>query len=336
VEEVVHDEISRLPEPFRAPVILCCVEGLSYDLAANRLGVTEPTLRGRLHRARKRLASRLRGRGIRAGMFTSAVEPVRLTIPPLPPMLVESTVQFSVQWSSVTSLLSGAAIIPDSIAGLAQGVIKVMLLQSLKLAGIGVLLAAGVLGSVVVAQQRENGGFDGRIQTAENSAVKAEQKPNARIDEERAQSQLAEIRRAEKEKRLHELSLKERTKQVEKQLDLLIDAEFPKGITLVELLKYIKQETTKTQPPGIPIYVSPTGLEEAKQAMEFIVTVNVKQESVRRILEQALRETGLNFAATDGFLKIDSRTGILELRVQEIDRKLDHVLEALARLEKAR
>ena len=81
VEEVVQDEIARLPEPFRAPVVLCCLEGLSYDLAAHRLGVTEPTLRGRLHRARKQLASRLRGRGITAGTFTSAVEPVRLTLP---------------------------------------------------------------------------------------------------------------------------------------------------------------------------------------------------------------------------------------------------------------
>ena len=79
-------------------------------------------------------------------MFTSAVEPVRLTLPPLPSLLVESTVQLSVQWSPVIGLLSGAAIIPDSIAGPAQGVIKTMLLQSIKLSGITVLLAAGVLG----------------------------------------------------------------------------------------------------------------------------------------------------------------------------------------------
>jgi RNA polymerase sigma factor (sigma-70 family) len=58
VEDIVHDEIARLPESFRGPLVLCCLEGLSYDLAARRLGLTEPTLRGRLFRARKQLASR--------------------------------------------------------------------------------------------------------------------------------------------------------------------------------------------------------------------------------------------------------------------------------------
>jgi hypothetical protein len=102
------------------------------------------------------------------------------------------------------------------------------------------------------------------------------------------------------------------------------------------LLKYIKQETTKARPPGLPMYVNPAGLEDAKKEMEFIVTVNLKQETVREILERALGDTGLRFAATEGFLKIDSRTGILELRVREIDRKLDQVLEALERLQKTK
>ncbi len=336
VVEVVQDEISRLAEPIRAPLILCCLEGLSYDLAAHRLGVTEPTLRGRLHRARKQLASRLRGRGITAGMFTSAVEPVRLTLPPLPSSLIESTVQFSVRWSSVTGLLSGAASIPDSIAGLAQGVIKTMLLQSLKLSGIAVVMAAGVLGTVVVAQQGMRSGVDGRAQTAAKPTAKAQETQDSRNEQMRAKLEAYREKLTRAEKKDRELKLNEKTKQVEKQLDLRIDAEFPEGIALADLLKYIKQETTKATPPGIPIYVSPTGLEEAKKEMEFRITMNLKQEPVRDILHRALADTGLNFAATDGFLKIDSRTGILEIRVREIDRKLDQVLEALDRLEKAK
>ncbi len=157
-EEIIHDEISRLPTSFRTPVVLCCLEGLTYHLAAQRLGVTEATLRGRLHRARKRLAARLSGRGITAGTFSSVTEPARLTLPTLASALVESTVQFAVRWSSVTGLLSGVAVVPESIAGLAQGVIKTMMLQSLKFSGIGVLMAAGVLGTVVVAQQGQNAG----------------------------------------------------------------------------------------------------------------------------------------------------------------------------------
>ena len=335
VEAVVQDEIARLPERFRAPVVLCCLEGLSYDLAARRLGVTEPTLRGRLHRARKELASRLRGRGITAGMFTSAVEPVRLTLTPLPSSLLESTVQFSVRWSSVNGLLAGAGIIPESIAGLAQGVIKSMVLQSLKLSGIVVLTAAAALGTVVVAQQGKNSGVDGGTQTTANPSGTAQEKPDARIELKVERTRrLAKLK--ELDDKARELELKEKTKQVEKQLDLRIDAEFPKGIALVDLLKHIKQETTKAQPPGISIYVNPIGLEELKRVIGFIVTVNHKQQPVRNILQQALGDAGLKFAATDGFLMIDSRTGILEIHVKAIDRKLDQVLEALDRLEKAK
>ena len=83
-EAALQEEIARLPESFRAPLVLCCLEGLSYDLAARQLGVSEPTLRGRLNRARKRLAARLRGRGILAPAVAQLTEPARLKVPSLP------------------------------------------------------------------------------------------------------------------------------------------------------------------------------------------------------------------------------------------------------------
>ena len=54
------------------------------------------------------------------------------------------------------------------------------------------------------------------------------------------------------------------------------------------------------------------------------------------VLDVALDGTGLSYVARDGFLSIDSQTSILEARVKELDRKLDRVLEALARLEQAK
>ena len=80
---LVHDEIARLPESFRGPLVLCCLEGLSYDLAARRLGLSEPTLRGRLHRAAQ-AAGRAAARGA-----NRAWSPWRLTLlasgcPPCP------------------------------------------------------------------------------------------------------------------------------------------------------------------------------------------------------------------------------------------------------------
>ena len=60
----LQEEIHRLPEPAPArAVVLCDLEGLSYEEAAGRLGWTVPRLRHRLAEGRKRLRDRLGRRG---------------------------------------------------------------------------------------------------------------------------------------------------------------------------------------------------------------------------------------------------------------------------------
>ena len=51
----LHEEIGRLPERYREPVVLCYLEGLSTDAAALRLGCPKGTVLSRLSRARERL-----------------------------------------------------------------------------------------------------------------------------------------------------------------------------------------------------------------------------------------------------------------------------------------
>ena len=63
---VVHDELDRLPESLRLPVVLCDLEGLTKGEAAQDLGWTEATVRGRLERARVKLRARLARRGFSA------------------------------------------------------------------------------------------------------------------------------------------------------------------------------------------------------------------------------------------------------------------------------
>ena len=62
--EALHDEIDRLPGPFRLPVVLCYFEGLTLDEAARRLRCPAGTVRSRLARARDKLRRGLTRRGV--------------------------------------------------------------------------------------------------------------------------------------------------------------------------------------------------------------------------------------------------------------------------------
>jgi RNA polymerase sigma factor (sigma-70 family) len=87
---VLDEEIGRLPEKFRAPLVLCCLEGRSYEEAARELGCPRSSLAKRLTRARDLLSRQLRQRDIAlaasglaaalAGHSTAATVPALLTI----------------------------------------------------------------------------------------------------------------------------------------------------------------------------------------------------------------------------------------------------------------
>src|SRR5262249_13878664 len=57
-------ELSRLPDKYRAVVILCDLGGKTRKEAARQIGVPEGTVAGRLARARAMLAKRLTQRGV--------------------------------------------------------------------------------------------------------------------------------------------------------------------------------------------------------------------------------------------------------------------------------
>jgi RNA polymerase sigma factor (sigma-70 family) len=64
VRGVLDDEMGRLPESLRAPLILCYFDGLARDEAAEKLGCSRRTLMRRLEKARERLRERLERRGV--------------------------------------------------------------------------------------------------------------------------------------------------------------------------------------------------------------------------------------------------------------------------------
>ena len=62
----LQQEITRLPERFRAAVVLCDLGGLSYREAAAKLEIPLGTLQSRLAQGRERLRRRLESRGYRS------------------------------------------------------------------------------------------------------------------------------------------------------------------------------------------------------------------------------------------------------------------------------
>ena len=98
---MLHDEVGRLPEKYRLPVILCYLEGKTNEEVAALLHWPVGTVKGRLSRARDLLRSRLTRRGLvlSAAFLLTALSRGRVFAERVPAELVKNTVFLA--WQSV-------------------------------------------------------------------------------------------------------------------------------------------------------------------------------------------------------------------------------------------
>src|SRR5262249_42241389 len=113
---IVEEEVQRLPEVYRLPVVLCCLEGLSQEEAASRLDYTPGSLKGRLERGRARLHQRLARRGLSLSVALAAVEVSRGAAAASLATLVSPTVKAAILFAAGKA---GGSVVVSNAAALA-------------------------------------------------------------------------------------------------------------------------------------------------------------------------------------------------------------------------
>jgi RNA polymerase sigma factor (sigma-70 family) len=144
---ILDEELARLPDKYRLPLILCNLEGLRQQQAAKRLGISPDAIRGMLERGRLLLRKRLVARGLLSAAVLAGSLQWHGAAHALPPSLQQATLH---------AVATGTGASAVAVA-LAEAAVMTMILGKLKLACLLVFLigattvAAGWLVAGVVA-----------------------------------------------------------------------------------------------------------------------------------------------------------------------------------------
>lgn len=176
LQRVVAEEVDRLPEKYRGPVVLCYLSGKSTEEAAQSLGCPRGTVLSRLAAARQRLHGRLLRRGLAPVAAAAAAALEQKARAAVPEILVKLTVR-TAAWLTAGEV-TGAGVASGAVLSLMQGAMKAMLVKKLKWAA-AVLLTAALVGGGVGIWFRQPA-------AAESPNRTREAEPAARPEEPRA------------------------------------------------------------------------------------------------------------------------------------------------------
>jgi C-terminal peptidase prc len=123
---VLDEELHRLPEKYRTPLLLCYLEGQATDQAARQLGWSRRTLQRRLAQGRERLRARLIRRGLTlSGVLLGIALSAEASRAAVPAGLAIATTKAVTSWAAEASA---------TVLALAEAALKGMMMTKLKFA----------------------------------------------------------------------------------------------------------------------------------------------------------------------------------------------------------
>jgi RNA polymerase sigma factor (sigma-70 family) len=144
----LHEELARLPQKYREPVVLCYLEGRTYQEVADKLRRPIGTVKVRLSRARGMLRGRLARRGVGLPAGLAAVElGAESASAAVPPILLRGTLE-AVARVGTGKLTAGGTISPA--VELANEILRTMTMtRTLKVASAVLAVGLTALGASV-------------------------------------------------------------------------------------------------------------------------------------------------------------------------------------------
>jgi hypothetical protein len=149
LQAVIDQEVSRLPEKYRAALVLCDLEGKTRAEASGQLGCPDGTVATRLVKARSLLARGLTRRGVTlSGGGVALLLGRGAASAEVPAALLASTMKAATSFAAGPAAAAGA--IPAGVVALTEGVLRTMSMNKIRTAVVTLLTAGALAGGTLL------------------------------------------------------------------------------------------------------------------------------------------------------------------------------------------